>query len=168
MVCVDRKRFKCICGCDLTTSTLIYGILFIIGGLGSIGGMSGIGIFGFFQIIMGILMCITITRKKSVSWRRMIYKLYVAYCIILLIIWIIVLILVIAVDSITEDAIEDASYYSYYYSSYSYGSYYNYSGSVDDAVKTLYIIVMIIWACIYFPITLIGLQIVYWGWKEQE
>ena len=30
------------------------------------------------------------------------------------------------------------------------------------------ILIVIIWAGIYVPITFIGLQITYWGWKEAE
>ena len=57
MVCVDKKNYRCICGCNLTTSTMIYGILFIVGGLSSISSSGGVAFMGFFQIIMGILMC---------------------------------------------------------------------------------------------------------------
>jgi len=100
---------------------------------------------------------------KSVAVRRCIYKTYVAYCIVLLIVFIVVIILILAVDDFTEDN-------SRRLRSRSYGSYSssNYSGDVQDGVKAVYIIILVIWALIYVPITLIGLQCTYWGWKQLE
>ena len=39
---------------------------------------------------------------------------------------------------------------------------------MDDVARTFIIIVVVIWACIYIPITLIGLECMYYGWKEME
>ena len=70
-----------------------------------------------------------------------------------MLLWVVVFILVLAVDDLVQ---EDC------------GGYDSCAGAVDDAVRTWYMIVLIVWACIYCPIGLIGLQVVYWGWKEME
>jgi len=178
MVCVNKKSYTCLCGCNLTTSTMIFGILFILGGLGSSGSTGGAGFMGIFQILMGGLMTSVLCYPKSEKLRHWIYRFYVVYCIVLLLCFIVVFILVLVVDSFTEDAIADSSY-SYSYSSYGYSnySYYDYdygygSGAsnevVENTVRAMYIIVLIIWFLIYCPVTLIGLQIVYWGYKQAE
>ena len=128
MVCVNKERFTCICGCNMTTSTVIFGVIFIFGGFGSIGGMGGLGLMGYFQFIMGALMLSVLCYPKSIAVRRCIYKTYVAYCIVLLIVFIIVIILILAVDSLTEDATNNSySSYNSYYGSYSS----NYSGELN-------------------------------------
>ena len=113
MVCVNKKSYTCLCGCNLTTSTMIFGILMILGGLGSAGSTGGVGFMGFFQLLMGALMTSVLCYPKSEKLRHWIYRFYVVYCIVLLLCFIVVFILVLVVDSFTEDAINDnSSYYS--------------------------------------------------------
>lgn len=160
MVCVDRKKFTCICGCSLTQATMIFGIIMICGVTFS-GLTGGYGFFGFFQVIMGIMMCVVCCIPYNVQYRRILYIAYIIFLCVELLLFIIVVILVLAVDDLVE---ESCSTYSSYYSSY----YSSGCAGVDDALRTWYIIVLVVWACIYIPVGLIGLQIVYWGWKEQD
>ena len=151
MVCVDKKKMKCICGCSLTQATTIFGVVMICGVTFS-GLMGGYGFMGFFQFLMGVAMVITCFIPHNIKWRRLLYISYIIFLIIELILLIVVVILVLAVDDLVQ---EDCDGYSYC------------EDAVDDALRTWYLIVVIVWACIYIPIGLIGLQIVYWGWKEQ-
>ena len=160
MVCVDRKKLKCICGCSLTQATAIFGVVMCCGVIFS-GLDVGFGLFGFFQVIMGIMMLVVCCIPYNVQYRRILYISYIIFLCIELFLLIVVVILVLAVDDLVE---ESCSTYSSYYSSY----YYSGCSGVDDALRTWYIIVLVVWACIYIPIGLIGLQICYWGWKEQE
>ena len=157
-MCVNKDNYKCLCGCTLTQATVIFGVVLIVGGLSSVGGTGGVGFMGFFQILIGVLMCVVIAKPKSIPLRKAIYWCYVIYCILLLLCLIIVVILILAVDSIvgTSDECKNDRFCN------------DASGTVDDAARTFLLILVIIWAAIYVPITLIGLQIVYYGWKEQE
>ena len=138
MVCVDKKNYKCLCGCNLTTSTMIWGIIFVVGGGG--GGLftGGYNFSGFFQFIMGVAMIAVVCNAKSEKYRKLLYYCYLIYCIILVVSVIIVIILILTIDT---------------------GS-----GDIDDAAKWFLFYLLLVWACIFIPITLIGLQIVYWGW----
>ena len=140
MVCVDKKNYTCLCGCNLTTSTLIWGIVFVVGGLGGGGITGGLNFSGFFQFIMGVMMIAVVCQAKSELYRKIVYYAYLVYCGILIISVIIVAILILTIDT---------------------GS-----GDLDDAAKWFLFYILIIWAIIYIPITLIGLQVVYWGWKQ--
>ena len=130
----------------------------IVGGLSSLGGTGGVGFMGFFQLLIGILMCCVIANAKSISLRKWIYWSYVVYCVLLLLCLIIVIILILAVDSVIGETSECSS--DRWCS--------DANSTVDDAARTFLLILVIVWAAIYIPITLIGLQIVYYGWKEQE
>ena len=156
-MCVNKDNYKCLCGCTLTQATVIFGVVLIVGGLSSLGGTGGVGFMGFFQILIGILMCVVIAKPRSIPLRKAIYWCYVIYCILLFICLIVVVIIILAVDSIVETSSECKS--DRYCTSA--------SNTVDDAARTFLLILVIIWACIYVPITLVGLQIVYYGWKEQ-
>merc|ERR1719469_1636964 len=103
MDCVDKTRFTCICGCNMTTSTVIFGVVFILGGIGGTGGLGGIGLMGYLQMIMGCFMLSVCCYPKSIAVRRLIYKTYVVYCIALIVVFIIVIILILAVDDLTSD-----------------------------------------------------------------
>ena len=161
MVCVDRKKLTCICGCSLTQATAIFGVIMVCGVIFS-GLTGGYGFFGFFQVIMGIMMIVVCCIPYNVQYRRILYISYIIFLCIELLLLIIVVILVLAVDDLVSESCD--SYSSYYYSSY----YSSGCAGVDDALRTWYIIVLVVWACIYIPVGLIGLQIVYWGWKEQD
>ena len=147
-MCVDKENNKCCWGCDFTVSTTIYGVVNIISGIGSLATNAGFNFFGVFQFVMGILMCCVICRKKDVGLRKGIYYAYVAYCIILLIWLLAVIVLIFAIDWSTV-----------YISS-------EWEKSFSDAVHAGLIVLVIIWAFIYIPITLAGLEICYYGWKE--
>ena len=152
MVCVDRKKYTCICGCSLTQATAIFGTVMLCGVIFS-GLAGGYAFMGFFQIIMGIMMIVVCCIPYNVQYRRILYISYIIFLIIELLLLIIVVILVLAVDDLVKEDCGGASYCA---------------NSVDDALRTWYLIVVIVWACIYIPVGLIGLQICYWGWKEME
>lgn len=84
----------------------------------------------------------------------MLYYVYLVYCGILLLCLIIVIIIILAVDSVVGGGCE--------------GDYCDGVDTVDDAARVFLIILVVIWACIYVPITLIALECVYYGWKEME
>ena len=96
---------------------------------------------------MGIVMVIVCFKPHSIELRKCVYYTYVVYCILQLLSLIISVILILAVDAVVE---KEECYYD----------------CVDDALRVYLLIAVIVWACIYIPITLICLQIVYWGWKE--
>merc|ERR1740123_1331802 len=154
MVCVDRKKLTCICGCTLTQATAIFGTIMCCGVIFS-GLSGGLGFFGFFQVIMGIMMIVVCCIPYNAQYRRILYLTYIIFLCVEALLFIIVFILVLAVDDLVSDGCDDNSYY-----------YYSCTDTVDDALRTWYIIVLVVWACIYIPVGLIGLQIVYWGWKE--
>ena len=153
MVCVDRENYKCCCGCDLTVATGVFGILFIIGGLGSVGSSGGLGLMGVFQFIMGIVMCCVLCQQKSIPLRRCIYYTYIVYCILLVISLILVIVLIMALD---WSELSDDEYRS------------EWEEDNENAIRGVLIAVVIIWAAIYIPVTLVGLEVVYYGWREQE
>ena len=164
MVCVDRKKMTCICGCSLTQATAIFGVVMCCGVIFS-GLTGGYGFFGFFQVIMGIMMIVVCCIPYNVQYRRILYISYIIFLCLELLLLIVVVIIVLAVDDLFSESCSDYSYGRYSY----YSSYYSSTcDSVDDALRTWYIIVLVVWACIYIPIGLIGLQICYWGWKEQD
>ena len=153
MVCVDRENYKCCCGCDMTVSTGVFGILFILGGLGSLGSSGGLGFMGVFQFVMGIVMCCVLCQQKNIALRKCIYYAYIVYCVLLVICLILVIILSLVLDW-SELAEDDRR-----------------SGWEEDnenAIRGVLIAVVIIWAAIYIPVTLVGLEVVKYGWKEQE
>ena len=89
---------------------------------------------------MGVAMIITCAIPYNVYYRKLLFICYIIFLILELILLIAVIILIFTVG---DETLTD-----------------------DERVGLL--ILVIIWACIYIPIGLIGLQILYWGWKEQE
>ena len=149
MVCVDRKKFTCICGCSLTQATAIFGTIMLCGVIFS-GLTGGYGFMGFFQVIMGIMMLVVCCIPYNVQYRRILYISYIIFLCLEALLFVIVFILVLAVDDLVS---ESCSSYSYGY----YSNYYSGCDTVDDALRTWYIIVLVVWACIYIPVGLIGL-----------
>ena len=158
-MCVDKKKFKCLCGCSMTQSTVIFGVVLILGGLSSLGVTGGVGFMGAFQVIIGIIMLTVTCNAKSIQMRKIIYYAFLVYTILLFLSLIVVIILILAVDSVIGGKDSDCSGDDFCDGAHD---------AVDDAARFFLIIVVVIWAAIYVPITLIGLQITYWGWKESE
>ena len=99
---------------------------------------------------MGTMMIVVCCIPYSIKYRRILYISYIVFLILELLVLIAVVIIILAVDDLYTN---DCSGYG--------------NCEVDDALRTWYLIVVIVWACIYIPVGLVGLQIVYWGWKEQ-
>ena len=158
-MCVDTKKFKCLCGCTMTQATVIMAVVMILGGLSSLGITGGVMFMGAFQVIIGILMLTVTCNAKSIQLRKIIYYAFLVYTILLVLSLIVVIILILAVDSVIGTKDDECSDDRFCDDAH---------GAVDDAARVFLIILVCIWAGIYVPITLITLQIVKWGWKEQE
>ena len=105
MVCVDRENYKCCCGCNVTVSTAVFGILFILGGLGSLVSIGALGIIGVFQLVLGIFMCCVYYQQKNIALRKCIYYAYIVYCVLLVISLILVIFLILVLDF--SESVED-------------------------------------------------------------
>ena len=109
MVCVDRENYKCCCGCNVTVSTAVFGILFILGGLGSLVSIGAFGIIGVFQLVLGIFMCCVYCQQKNIALRKCIYYAYIVYCVLLVIYYILIIFFTMVLDwsDLVEELVED-------------------------------------------------------------
>ena len=93
-----------------------------------------------------MMICVLIS-PKNVTYRRCVYIVYNCYCFACLICFIAAFIAVWFIDEVltANDGYES-----------------------PDELRTAFVIFLILWACIFIPITLAGIQITHYGWKEQE
>merc|ERR1712038_1477018 len=103
---------------------------------------------GVFQFIMGIVMCCVMCQQKNIGLRKCIYYAYIVYCVLLVLCLIAVVVLILLVD------LDDGSERS------------RWEEDNEASIRGFLIAIVIIWAAIYIPITLVGLEVVYYGWKE--
>ena len=109
MVCVDRANYNCLCGCNMTVSTAVFGISFILGGLGSLFFMEILGFMGVFQLLLGIAMCCVYIQQKNIALRKCIYYAYIVYCVLLVIYYILIIFFTMVLDwsDLVEELVED-------------------------------------------------------------
>ena len=109
---------------------------------------------------MGIMMTVVCCIPYNVQYRRILYISYIIFLCIELLLLIIVFILVLTVELDDEDCPEVPSE----------NDKWDLECSVvtDDFLRFWYITFIVVWAFIYIPLGLSGLQILYWGWKEQD
>ena len=147
MVCVDREKYTCLCGCDMTVSTVVFGIVHILVGLGSLISIGALGLIGVFQIVFGIFMCGVYCQQKNIALRKCIFHAYIVYCVLEVFSLFLTIVFILVLD---------------------WSEYASENGYNEDEIRGVMIVTVLICAAISIPVTLVGLEVVYYGWKEQD
>lgn len=135
-------------------TTAVFGVLYVIGGLASLGSSRGIVLMGFIQLVMGIIMCCVVCDKYSVGLRKCIFFSYIIYCVLLALGLIICIVLILSHEELYEQT--------------GNAEIDRFNEAVDNSLRGVLIALVCIWASIFVPATLIGLEVAYYGWKELE
>ena len=153
-MCVDREKMRCCCGAfSLTVATVIIGVLYLISAISS-AIQTAWAPFVVYLIMAGLLGSVLV-QPNNAGLRKIIYYTYVALAIagaVGILIWIIY-------------AFASASYV------YEFCAQLAEAESASDCVgffNTLLIIIIVIVLLVFVPCTLCTMQILYYGWKEQE
>jgi len=153
-MCVDKHHYKCCGSCSMTAATLVLGALCLIGCIfDAIGGMW----VGFVtQLIMALLFVMVIVKPHDVSIRKSLYYIMFVMTVINYVGLIAVFIYLLATDDwIVTTCYEQTS------------NRYDFANCLDYA-RTAMVIVFCVLFVIYGLCGCCTLQILYYGWKEQE
>ena len=153
-MCVDTHNFRCCCGLfSLTTATLIIGALNLIGMIASAIESQWIT-FAFYGVFV-VLFSFVIIKPHNAGTRKIIYYLYAIFAALFVLAVIVGVIYIFASDYKKTICANLTS---------SYSSYQN----CLDGINLYLIIVTIAYLLVAIPCQLCVLQILYYGWKEQE
>ena len=151
-MCVDKHHYKC-CGClSLTTATLILGALYLCGTIYYI----VVGEWASFAVslVISLLFILVLVKPHDANIRKILFYLISFLSIIGLLVLIIVFIVYLANDRWID---------------YCYDEYIGHDrADCLDNARTWMIISFIIAICLDLALVFCTLQILYFGWKEQE
>ena len=151
-MCVDKHHYKC-CGClSLTTATLILGALYLCGTIyyAVINEWASFAI----SLVISLLYVMVLVKPGDANIRKLLFYMVSFLSVVGLLTLIIVFIVYLA-----NDNWYDACRNEYYWS--------DYQDCLDNA-KTWMIISFIVAICLDLALVFCTLQILYFGWKEQE
>ena len=162
-MCVNTNNSRCCCGCfSLTTATVIIGCIYLIGGV--INAVNGVWLNFAFQTLLAGLFCMVLFYPRNVSLRKLIFIIEAVFYILGAIGFVILLIVYFATDLADNF---DETWCDDYYTQLE-GQVFNDYSSCLDFINTWVIVGVVLVALIWTPIALCILQILYFGWKEQE
>ena len=164
-MCVNKEHHKCCC-CSLTTATIIFGVFT---GLGCIGyAAQSMWINFSLQLAMTLIYVMVCVRPHDVIWRKMLYYLSLTGWILSAVVFLAVSIILLSSNEYMQQLCQYAvDAQSAYDTQDSTGYSIDYDTCVSSA-KTAIIIVLVVGLLIQSLFAFIILQVLYYGWKEQE
>ena len=158
-MCVDTQNYKCCCGCmTLTQATIVIGVLYLIGTISE--AIMGQWAAFVWYLIMTLLFGMVIAKPYDASIRKLIY--YISLILDILGAIGLVIFIIIAFAGDWEQDWCRTYYYDYK------GDFYDSYSECVDWINMILIIFVVLVIVIFVPCTLCILQILYYGWKEQE
>ena len=112
-----------------------------------------------YELIVASLFFIIVAKPDNVGLRKIIYYVYMILMILGLIGYFIFVIIVFTSDWETDFCVDNYNDFNDFYDSLS---------DCEDWINTMMIVIVILSALIFIPCTLACLQVLYFGWKEQE
>ena len=161
-MCLDTEKHTCCCGCSLTAGTWILGVLIAINMIVSL-----IFSYWFQAVFEGLLLIpfiLTLFNKHRISFRKILYYVYLISMILWIIATLIVVIFVAVYpdsmrESLIDQCIEEETLQDYF------------DHDIPDCADTLHkwiLATIILVFIIGIPINLLFTRMLYYGWKEQE
>ena len=151
-MCVNSKEMKCCGSCSLTDATIILGVLYALGAIGSAtsrqwGNMALMAV----ACILFVLVCI---KRNDVNVRKLLFIVVTIIQTISVVVLIGTFIYLVAVDDWVTDACTDGDYNTY--------------DECKDAVYFFVYVAFGVALVIQLLLCWCEVQILYYGWKEQE
>ena len=156
-MCVDKSTMKCCGSCSLTVATIVLGVLYALGALGSIGSRQyyNMGI----MIVCCVLFIMVCVKKHDVTVRKILFILITILQTLSLLGLIVTFIYLLTVDEWLEETC-----YTQIYEERNYDTY----DECKDAVNLFIYIAFGTALVIQLLFCWCEIQILYYGWKEQE
>ena len=159
-MCVDTQKFRCCCGClSLTQATIAIGLLYVLGVIANAINHFWIGMA--LDICFVLLFVMVIVKPYDISIRKTLYYIYAILSAIGLVGLVIFTIVIFASDWEVDWCTTPANYADY-------NDWFDNVGECVSFINNVMIGLVITMYLIAVPCALCILQILYYGWKEQE
>ena len=159
-MCVDTHNYKCCCGCfSLTQATLLMGLLYVIGAIAT--AVAGIWYEFAVYCVMSSIFVMILVKPRCAGTRKLLYYIYLILSVlgaIAFVIWTIILF----TGDFEHDWCTDADNIK------DYDQFFDDYDECMDWINMMAIICVIFAALVGIPCALCVLQILYYGWREQE
>ena len=160
-MCVDKHHYKCCGSCSLTTATLVLGCFYLLYTIGC--AVSQQWVSFAIGLVMTLLFVMVLVKPNDIGVRKLIFYLISIGQVIATIALILVFIILMATDGWYDEARDNCYEQSTKHD-------YDWQDNCDDIdwIKKIIIWTFVCFLIIDLVLCYCVLQILYYGWKEQE